>query len=536
MKSTLTALPCIKREADFGPIIHTPDPLGYVDRVHIQWRRIMVQPLSGQERDFFSMAGRAAFINQFSDERMVIETKITGLPATVARKERAEAVHSEVRRRISRLEAENKADIRLYTAEDRTIMEKVFLYELFYRHREKFDRLIHKQIAAGDTPVKVSLFSEALSEISRRGFSEDEFVHYLALGFQIRRAFYFIDRNLTGSSPSMQLLRLNLWNNVFTHDIDLYNRYLRHRMEDFSTLLLGETGTGKGTAAMAIGRSGYIPFDRNRNCFVESFTRSFVSLNLSQFPETLIESALFGHRKGAFTGAVEDRQGAFDRCSPYGAILLDEIGELSQPIQIKLLQVLQDRVYSPVGSQKQNRFQGRVIAATNRTFEEVRRGGRFRDDFYYRLCSDIITVPPLRQRIAENPRELDILLDFVMKRLIGAPSPELAGTVRGVIRTQLGEDYPWPGNVRELEQCVRRVLLRGIYTGETVFREIDLDHRLIRGIERGDIDAASLVSGYCYLLYGRHGTFEEVARRTGLDRRTVKKYIQDWTASAPVSG
>jgi len=482
------------------------------------------------------MVGRAAFINQFSDERVRIEINITGLASSVSRRERAESVYSETRRRIARLEPEGGTDIRQYAAEDRTLMEKVFLYELFYRSREKFDQLIHEQIAAGDTPVKVPFYSEAVAEITRRGFTEEAFGHYLALGFQIRRAFYFIDRNLTGNSPSMRTLRLNLWNNVFTHDIDLYDRFLRHRMEDFSTLLLGETGTGKGTAAVAIGRSGYIPYDRQRNSFAESFTRTFVSLNLSQFPETLIESALFGHRKGAFTGAVEDQQGVFDRCSPYGAILLDEIGELSQPIQIKLLQVLQDRVYSPVGSQKQSRFQGRVIAATNRTFDEIRRGGRFRDDFYYRLCSDIITVPPLRQRIAENPKELDILLGFVMKRLIGAPSPELVDLVRDVIRSQLGDDYPWPGNVRELEQCVRRVLLRGVYTGETVFREMDLDHKLIRGIEQGGIDAASLISGYCYLLYQRHGTFEEVARRTGLDRRTVKKYIQDWLASATAGG
>lgn len=333
----------------------------------------------------------------------------------------------------------------------------------------------------------------------------------------------------------MKILRLELWNNVFTHDIHLYDQYLRHRMEDFSTLLLGETGTGKGTAAMAIGRSGYIPLDRRRKMFAESFTRSFVALNLSQFPETLIESALFGHKKGAFTGAIEDNPGAFEMCSPYGAILLDEIGEVSRPVQVKLLQVLQERIFNPVGSRKSSRFEGRVIAATNRPLEQVR-NGLFREDFYYRLCSDIITVPSLRRRISEDPHELSLLLRITLKRLIGKPSAALVEMVQNVINTRLGPDYPWPGNVRELEQCIRGVLLRGTYTRETIVNGEGIHQELINGMEQGSIDAASLVSGYCRLLYKRYNNFEEVARRTGLDRRTVKKHIQNWDAEDEENG
>jgi hypothetical protein len=115
-------------------------------------------------------------------------------------------------------------------------------------------------------------------------------VRYFELCFQLRRAFFFIQKNLVGRSPCMQKLRASLWNNVFTHQIDWYDRYLWNRMADFSTLILGPTGAGKGTAAMAIGRSGYVPFDSAKGCFAESFMRSFTALNLSQFSPTLIES------------------------------------------------------------------------------------------------------------------------------------------------------------------------------------------------------------------------------------------------------
>ena len=106
----------------------------------------------------------------------------------------------------------------------------------------------------------------------------------------------------------MKKLRENLWNNIFTYDIDQYQLYLWDRMEDFSTLLLGPTGCGKGTAAAAIGRSGFIPYDEKTGTFARTFTQTFVSVNLSQFAETLLESELFGHARGAFTGAVESHE------------------------------------------------------------------------------------------------------------------------------------------------------------------------------------------------------------------------------------
>ncbi|MGA1791251.1 MAG: sigma-54-dependent transcriptional regulator [bacterium] len=483
--------------------------------------------LNQEEREFFSLVNRAVFANPFSDERVALDLEIARLSPHVSGQDRVAKTIEEVASRIRRIEREAKIDIHRFTGDDRAIMESTFIFDFFHRFLDLFDQLILDQIRAGDSPIKVPFAHDALSLLRERGFHLKEALHYFALCYQIRRAYFFIDRSMVGRSPCMKRLRKDLWNNVFTHNIGLYDRYLWNRMEDFSTLILGETGTGKGTAAVAIGRSGLIPFDENKGSFIESFTQSFISLNLSSFPEALIESELFGHKKGAFTGAIEDHMGIFDRCSPYGAIFLDEIGEASVPVQIKLLQVLQERTFSPVGSHKRHRFQGRVIAATNRSIHEIRNNGVFRDDFYYRLCSDIITVPPLRQRIQEDPGELDELLAHTLERMVGQSSAELKKLVRKVIDTKLGSTYPWPGNVRELEQCVRRILLKCDYEGDYKTLTPDLRSRLMKGIDQGDVDAQGLLAGYCLLLYHRHGTYGEVARRAKLDRRTVKKYIKD---------
>jgi len=348
---------------------------------------------------------------------------------------------------------------------------------------------------------------------------------------------------LVGESGCMKRLRSQLWDNIFTHDISWYERCLWNRMEDFSTLLLGETGTGKGAAAAAIGRSGYIPFNPNTQKFEESFTRAFISINLSQYPEALIESELFGHRKGAFTGAIEKHDGLFARCSPHGAIFLDEIGDVAVPIQIKLLQVLQERTFSPVGSHEKLRFEGRVIAATNKSIDTLRREGKFRDDFYYRLCSDLITVPPLRQRIRETTGELDALTNHLMQRICGTGSnfpPETKSREAGAIATatkrsgvamigklkeSVGKNYVWPGNVRELEQAIRRIMLTGTYQGDQAIEHSN-EASLEQSMDAGDLTAKELVAKYCCDLYDVYGNYGEVARRTGLDWRTVKKHIE----------
>jgi DNA-binding NtrC family response regulator len=486
--------------------------------------------LTPEERHFFKTVHDAAFANPFSELRKRLDIKIAGLFPSASRRDATDLCLREVAQRIKRLESRNLADINAFDGQDREIIIAVFLFDIFHKFRDDFDRLIKDQIRAQDAAVKVPFAEKAMGVLHEKGFEDKTIPHYFALSYQLRRAFYFISNALVGSSPCMKTLKKHLWYNVFTHSIELYHKFLWNKMEDFSTLLLGETGTGKGTAAKAIGRSGYIPFDEKKQCFTQSFTRAFSSLNLSQYPETLLESELFGHTKGAFTGAVDDYQGVFDRCSPHGSILLDEIGEIPNHVQIKLLRVLQERNFSPVGTHKTARFNGRVIAATNRPRNEILHGKVFRDDFYYRLCSDIIEVPPLRTRIRERPLELDDLLDFTIQKMTGTRSEKLIGKVKRIVDRRLGNDYQWPGNVRELEQCVRSVLLRRDYRGKQKdeAETMSLTQELVQGISQQDITASGLVSGYCRLLYDRLGTYEKVAKHTGLDRRTIKKHIMNF--------
>lgn len=481
--------------------------------------------LTEEERNFLSIVANAAFTNPFEERWSRSMRLIAGIKVPVNRDHLRKQVIESVTRRVRDMERQGKVSITQFENKDRELVESFYLFRIYQMYLEKFDTMIQRQVEAGTKPVTVDFAQDLLGAMTKRGYSDTTAMEYFALFYQIRRAYYFIDRSLIGPSPCMQRLRRQLWNDVFTYNILWYEHYLINRMEDFSTMILGETGTGKGSAANAIGRSGYIPFDINRMCFAESFTRAFVSINLSQYPEQLIESELFGHKKGAFTGAIENHEGVFERCSPHGAIFLDEIGDVSIPIQIKLLQILQERYFSPVGGHEKKRFSGRVIAATNKSIEELRKKGDFRDDFFYRLSSDLVIVPTLRQRVQEDPKELDELVQLILARMTGDHHQELFELIRTRILKQVGLNYDWPGNVRELEQCIRRILLTGQYYGDTLLSKGDFRGLFLKQIEEGSLDGKSLMAGYCRLLHQKHGTYEEVARITELDRRTVKKYV-----------
>jgi DNA-binding NtrC family response regulator len=485
--------------------------------------------LTDSDRRHLAAVAEVLFDNPFSLER---QARMSRLGPGLGALELAEDYLALARLLETRLQPyarDGALSTEAFEEADRPLVENALLYMAYHQLRPELDRLIESQMDGAPDSGPLDFAEPAIDGLVAAGLKRPEAVRHFAFFFQLRRAFYFIVRNLVGAAPLMRQLRFALWNAVFTHDLATYRRWLWRRMEDFSTLLLGETGTGKGSAAAAIGRSAFIPYLPEKRRFAVDFTRAYLSINLSQYPLSLLESELFGHRKGAFTGAIEHHRGVFERCSAYGALFLDEIGDAEAPVQIKLLQVLQDRLFTPLGSHEQRRFAGRLIAATNRPLAALRSTGQFRDDFFYRLSSDVIRVPTLRERLAEEPTELERLVGLLTERMVGEPAPAVADRVIAGLARDLPPGYPWPGNVRELEQAVRRILLTGRYAPGRDDAADGEEDRLAAALRAGSLEAGELVGRYCALLHARHRSYLEVARRTGLDRRTVRKHVLAWS-------
>ena len=346
--------------------------------------------------------------------------------------------------------------------------------------------------------------------------------------FQLRRASHYVFHSLYGSSLPVARLRAQIWQSIFTHDMRRFRRGLYARIGDFTTLITGPSSTGKELVARAIGMSRFIPFDPRRATFVEDVQSSFIALNLSALSPTSVESELFGHRKGSFTGAVQDRKGWLETCPPLGSVFLDEIGEISPDVQLKLLRVLETRSFHRIGDSYDRHFEGKLIAATNRDPEAEMQAGRMRPDFYYRICSDLIETPSLRVQLADSPGDLVSLVAMIVGDLVGQEDvAEVTAEVLHWIESSLGLDYAWPGNFRELEQCVRNVLIRGRYeaaaSSETRAEVASTD--LLSQILDMRLDAEELIQRYTTLVYFRTGSYVSAARKLGLDRRTVKAKV-----------
>lgn len=352
--------------------------------------------------------------------------------------------------------------------------------------------------------------------------------HLFACLCQVRRAFRFIFDCILGESAPAGQLREMVWQSIFTHNMRRYRRALYSQMRELATLITGPSGTGKELVARAVALSQYLPFDAQREAFVGDLAGAFTPLNLSALSPTLIESELFGHRKGSFTGATSDRAGWLESCQPHGAVFLDEIGELDMAIQVKLLRVVQNRTYCRLGETDERSFQGKLIAATNRDLGCEIDAGRFRHDLYYRLCSDRIETPTLHAQLSDRPQALAGLIRFLAFRIAGDEGDSLAEEVELWIAENLPADYPWPGNIRELEQCVRNVLVRQAYTPRIQAESAPcVQRQWLADAEAGRSSADQLLRHYATWLYAKQGTYEAVAKIMGLDRRTVKSKIEE---------
>jgi len=494
--------------------------------------------LSGGDRSLAEAISRLAYCNPFLPERIECERQALGdafvsggtlwdatgapepPPNVFGLRERAGALSERLAARLAQQPKPSAEDLQLY--------EDVVIYLLFARYDDDFYRLIDERAAT--TPVgfyrKFRQDVERLLQAPRAKIVADRDVpHLFATLFQIRRAFHYIFYNIIGNSAPIVRLRAAVWQSIFTRDMRRYRRSLYQRMGDVATLVSGPSGTGKELVAQAIALARYIPFDAERQIFVEHFAGSFYALNPSALSPTLIESELFGHRRGAFTGAVEDRAGWLEVCRPLGTVFLDEIGELDPALQVKLLRVLQTRTFQRLGDTRDRRFHGKIIAATNRDLSSEMAHGRFRKDLYYRLCSDIIVTPSLAEQLHAAAGERGALVRFLAGRVAGdAEAEPLAQETERWIDAHLGNGYDWPGNVRELEQCVRNVMIRGEYRPPRA-ANVSARRRVAEEMLAGALSADELLRRYCTLVYAETRSYQETARRLDLDRRTVKDKV-----------
>jgi transcriptional regulator with AAA-type ATPase domain len=493
---------------------------------------------------FFTQAERTlavdvaalVYANPFLEERITHERRIVGkgyvetepywslLPdakrdATIeAIAARCGALVETLRKRLIGSARPSRDDLQLY--------DDVVIYFLYERYRDAILGLIER----GEAATRIDFYPRFRADVATYLGDRTGAAHLFACFFQVRRAFHHVFRNIVGRTRPVAKLRATVWQSIFTHDVRRYRRSLWSRMGDVPALITGPTGTGKELVARAIAYSRYIPFDERRECFAGPPQPAFVAVNLSALSPTLIESELFGHRKGAFTGASADREGFLASCGPLGSVFLDEIGEVEPSIQVKLLRVLQSRTLQRLGETTTRPFEGKLIAATNRDLAGEIRKGRFREDFYYRLCADTVTTPALYEQLAGSPDEsngeLHHLVRFICTRVAGEEEAEpLTAEVMSAVEVSPGFNYRWPGNFRELEQCVRSVMLRGTYEPRPAAASTDARHRIAHNIVSGHFTADDLLRHYCTLLYATSRNYSTVAEKLGLDRRTVRAKV-----------
>ena len=277
-----------------------------------------------------------------------------------------------------------------------------------------------------------------------------------------------------------------------------------------NVLILGESGTGKELVARTI----HLLSSRKK--------APFIALNCAAIPETLLESELFGHEKGAFTGAVQARQGKFELAKG-GTVFLDEVGEMPLPLQAKLLRVIQERVFERVGGGREIRAEIRLVAATNRNLREEVSLRRFREDLFYRLNVFPLQLPPLRERSDAVP----LLTGYFIQRF----SRQLGKELKGIDHEAMValKRYHWPGNIRELQN----VLERGVILSRDLVRVGALPEELLRKPRQENLDSRERLKQAEKEMVGeavrKHGGNRRLAaEELGVSRRTLQYKLKEY--------
>jgi DNA-binding NtrC family response regulator len=497
---------------------------------------------------------RLTWCNPFHDERIELERQALGeawqaSPDTVeweggtpvAPSNPNSAALAQIAERLAGV-ARERLRRRAPSPHELSLYRDLVIFTMFYQYADDFQKIIRQARERGAAPKRCAFYEKFRADLDRWMPPEQPALslelppeRLFACFFQVRRAYAHIHECIIGASPAARKLRARVWQSIFTRDLARFQRALVERMGDLITLITGPSGSGKELVARAIGLSRFVPFDAAKREFTEDYLQGFFAVNLAALSPTLIESELFGHRRGAFTGALEDRLGYFEACGAYGTVFLDEIGETDPAIQVKLLRVLQTRGFQRIGDTAPRIFAGKVVAATNRDLTREMQAGRFREDLYYRLCADQVRTPSLREILRDSPGEISTLIRHIAARVAGpAEAANLTAEACAALQRGLPPDYAWPGNFRELEQAVRNVLVHGDYLAESASSAPGsvpdgnaAASAVAAAFVAGQWTAEELLQCYARRVYELSGTYEEAARRLALDRRTVKKYLRD---------
>lgn len=464
--------------------------------------------------------------------RPVESNPLQVFPNVLPMRARAEALANKMRNHLVAGGSVDEADLLLY--------EKVVLYLLFSRYNASLDEAAYRHLKFKQFTEPVPEWNAFLRDhrdylnLQGRSFPlQYEPAHIFATFFQIQRAFYFIFQEILGRSMSIARMRAAIWQSIFTHDMHRYARTLYQKMDKVPTLIQGPSGSGKELVAQAIGLSRYIPFHPTTASFETDRCEDFIAVNLSALAPSLIESELFGHSKGAFSGATKNHAGYLGRSKARTCVFLDEIGEVDLSIQVKLLRALQMRTYQRVGETKLREFQGKLIAATNRNLLAEIRAGRFREDFYFRLCADLIHTPSLGEQLAECPEDLPMLVRLLVPEILNEDADEadrLTQEVVAWVHQHLGQDYGWPGNFRELGQCIRNVMIRGSYVPSRWSAHQTPDtprQKLGEAVKSGAWTLEEVLQHYTSLVYADSKSYTAAGERLAVDWRTVKDKISE---------